>query len=111
MLLPTKKGTGFPSAITRTILPQHEGKSHEQLESKLHSGAPKRHEELAQKRLISLKNGASHPELGQNALLPLHIPSLETRELIIDVSGTAVNRSLTPPITVTYSAEGLVIVG
>ena len=94
--LPTKQGTGFPSAIARTVLPWHGVKSRKQLESKLHPGAPKRYRELAQQGW-SLRNRASHPELGQSTVPPPRSPFLETGELIIDVSGTAVIGSLTPP--------------
>lgn len=59
---------------------------------------------------MSLKNVANHPEPGQSAVPPPCFLSQETRELIVYVSGSAGNGSLTPPTT-GIALRGLVVVG
>lgn len=73
-----KQGTGFPRATVETELTQCGEKSREQLESKLHPGDPQEPRGTCTKGPMSLKNGASHPELGQSTAPPAWFPSLET---------------------------------
>lgn len=73
-----KQGTGFLRATVETDLTQRGGKSCEQLESKLHPRAPQKPRETCTKGPMSLKKGASHPELSQSTVFPAWFPSLKT---------------------------------